>query len=162
MANKRSQSRTVISLTNYLRHKSLTTQNSLLTSAHTCHSKFLGKEDNKEMVAIVDTWLRPGLVMTLGESQYTCCHLVSLLWVYILLTLPRHRAHYGNTWRRPQNRKFITYCNAVISKIWLQATSTDNSVKFGSVVFEICSLTARQTCKQTDTLITILNKSSSK
>ena len=48
------------------------------------------------------------------------------LWVYILLAM-RHVAHYGQTWRYPQNRKYVTYCVVVRG---LQLTYTEHFVKF--------------------------------
>jgi len=52
-----------------------------------------------------------------------------------------HSLHYVATRRHPQNRKYITYCIAVIG-------GTSQLVKFGYVVFEICERTCRQTYMQ--------------
>ena len=57
------------------------------------------------------------------------------------------------TWRNPQNRKYITYCIAVRgdrTESRPQTTCTENSEKFGRVIFEICERTDEQTNKQTD------------
>ena len=66
----------------------------------------------------------------------------------------RLEIHCVKTWRHQQNRKYITYHNAVRRgpRPRPQATCTKNTAKGGRVVSEICTRTDRQT----DILITIV------
>jgi len=66
--------------------------------------------------------------------------------------------HYVKTWRHLQNRKYITYRNAVRGPIHGHKQLAQNIilVKFGCEVFYLCEWTDRQTDRQTSTLITIL------
>jgi len=63
-------------------------------------------------------------------------------WSYLYLR------HYGRTWYHPQNRKYIIYCTVVRrgpSHARPGVTRTDDFVKFGHAVFEICERTDKQT-----------------
>jgi len=57
-----------------------------------------------------------------------------------------HWPHDIKTWRHPQNRKYLTYCNAIRGgPSHGHSQHAQNLVKFGCVVFEICEQTDRQT-----------------
>ena len=68
-------------------------------------------------------------------------------------------AHDIETWRHPQNRKYLTYRNAVRGGLRSHATAGNmhkHLVKFGRVVIRAKRQTDKQTNKQTDILITVL------
>jgi len=73
-----------------------------------------------------------------------------VLVFYRRLGIHTTQDHYVITLRHPQNRKYITYHNAVREKPSHGHKTHKTLVKFGRVVFELCEQTDRQTDRQTN------------
>ena len=88
-------------------------------------------------------------------------HIFSRLFFVYYTRTHRHTAHYGQMWRHPQNRKFYGWRHCNVLQRRQKGPShdhrecTQNFVKIGPAVPEICSRTYRQTHRQTDELIAI-------